>query len=289
MMTFDARFDGNTKLYGEDIHTFIKQKSVTIIGLGGVGSWAAEALARIGISNMTLIDLDEICLSNTNRQIHTLTSVAGNSKIEVMHKRLLDINPEIKIKCVHDFISKENTCKYLQCSTGIVNTDGIIDAIDGVSAKAALIAFSVLHKISIVTTGGAAGKMHPWKIQINDLAKSFNDPLLQRVRKKLRQEYDFPKDKRKLFQVDAIFSPEDTNHTKADTACEGTTTNQEQKFPPSQNPLTLDHDFTSDILPLCQSQGTSIFVPATMGLWAAYRLIEKWRLMAINSTSNATL
>lgn len=139
---------------------------VCVIGVGGVGVWAAEALARSGIGAITLIDMDDICVTNTNRQLHALKSTVGLPKVDVMKERILAINPECTVNVIDDFITVDNVAEYLS-----LGFDYVIDAIDSVRPKAALLAYCRRFKIPVVTTGGAGGQIDPTQIQVTDLAK----------------------------------------------------------------------------------------------------------------------
>ncbi|EED87478.1 predicted protein, partial [Thalassiosira pseudonana CCMP1335] len=169
----------------------LSSATVAIIGLGGVGSWTAEALVRSGIGNIILVDLDDICISNTNRQLHALSSTVGKLKIEEMKRRLLDINPGCNVTLVHDFISVDNANSIIQSMLPKLTL--VIDAIDGMYEKTALILACVDNSIPIVTCGGAAGRTDPSKIVIEDLTKVQEDRLLFKCRKLMRQKHGFPK------------------------------------------------------------------------------------------------
>ncbi|MGB0454311.1 MAG: tRNA threonylcarbamoyladenosine dehydratase [Bacteriovoracaceae bacterium] len=191
------QFRAIESLYGKSAVQTLLKSHVCIIGLGGVGSWSAEALIRSGIGKITLIDLDEICITNTNRQIHANTKTVGKSKIEILKSRFLKINPEAQIELIHDFITKENISRIekLHAENPI---DFIIDAVDGVSAKCSIISCSKELNIPIITTGAAAGKVDPTKIQVSDISLTQNDRLLKQVKRLLKKEYGFPREKGKL-------------------------------------------------------------------------------------------
>jgi len=162
--------------------------SVLVVGLGGVGSWAAEALCRSGIGSLMLCDLDDVCISNTNRQLHALSSSVGKMKIDVMKERLLQINPECNVTLVHDFVSSDNVESILN-RLGPVTA--CLDAIDGSQAKSSLIAACARRKIPIVTCGGSAGRTDPTKFVCEDLTRVKGDPLLSSCRRNLRKFYGF--------------------------------------------------------------------------------------------------
>ncbi len=197
-----ARFDGLRKLYGTDAFRRLAHAHVLIVGLGGVGSWAAEALARSGLGALTLIDGDDVCVSNVNRQLHALDGTIGKRKVEVMADRIRAINPKCRVTAVAEFFHLNTVEKHLA-----EKYDYAIDAIDGVTAKATLIGSCHERKIPVITCGGAGGKIDPLRIQIADLAETNSDRLLMFVRKKLRRLYKFPPAGHK-FGVPCIFSPE---------------------------------------------------------------------------------
>ena len=155
------RFGGTARLYGENALQLFAQSHVCVVGIGGVGSWAAEALARTGIGAITLIDMDDVCVTNTNRQIHALRDNVGLAKAEVMAERIRQINPECRVNVVDDFVTPDNVAEYMNAGFSYV-----IDAIDSVRPKAALIAYCRRNKIPLVTTGGAGGQIDPTQIQV---------------------------------------------------------------------------------------------------------------------------
>ncbi len=200
---YENRFGGIVRLYGAKAATSFQQSHVCVIGIGGVGSWAAEALARSGIGEITLIDMDDICVTNTNRQIHALSTTIGEQKIEVMAERIKAINPECLVNCVDDFIAKDNLFELMS-----PDFDYVIDAIDSVRSKAALIAHCKRNKIPIICVGGAGGQIDPTQIQVTDLAKTIQDPLAAKVRSDLRRFYNFSKNPKRKFSVECVFSTE---------------------------------------------------------------------------------
>jgi len=174
----------------------LSNSTVAIVGIGGVGSWAAEAICRSGVGNIILVDLDDICTSNINRQLHALSSTVGKMKIDEMSKRLLDINPTCNITLIHDFIGTDNAEDIVKGFCGNIHqrVDVILDAIDGTDEKAALIAAACRNGVPIVTCGGAAGRVDPTQIVCDDLSKSSQCRLLFWCKKQLRDKYKlFPK------------------------------------------------------------------------------------------------
>ncbi|MBW8182601.1 tRNA cyclic N6-threonylcarbamoyladenosine(37) synthase TcdA [Shewanella nanhaiensis] len=210
------RFAGIGRLYGQKALKRFSQSHVAVVGIGGVGTWVAESLARSGIGEVTLIDLDDICVTNTNRQIHALKETIGESKVEVMAERILQINPDCKVNQVEDFITPENLGDYFMGRKREGNLDFVIDCIDAVKPKAALIAWCKRQKLPIVTVGGAGGQVDPTQVQVTDLAKTYQDPLLAKVRNILRREYNFSKNLQRRFSIEAVFSTEQLVYPQAD-------------------------------------------------------------------------
>ncbi len=196
------RFGGIGRLYGDAGASRIAAAHVCIVGIGGVGSWAAEALARSGVGRLTLIDLDHVGESNINRQVHALDATLGEAKVSAMAKRIAAINPHCRIDTIEDFVSPENVATLLPACTAV------IDAIDQVRAKAALIAHCRRAATPVVTTGGAGGRRDPTRIEVADLSRTTQDPLASKVRARLRREYGFPREPKTKFGVDCVFSQE---------------------------------------------------------------------------------
>src|SRR5690606_10184147 len=180
------RFGGIERLYGRKALNAFRSAHIAIVGLGGVGSWAAESLARSGLGTITLIDMDDICVSNTNRQLHALEGQYGRTKTDVMAERLKAINPQADIRIHFGFLTLKNL-------TELVTPDltGVVDAIDSIKPKAALRAHCQRNKLPIICAGGAGGQTDPTRIQVTDLSKTTQDPLLAKVRNLLRREYGF--------------------------------------------------------------------------------------------------
>lgn len=212
---FEQRFGGIGRLYTPEGLAKLRQSHVCVIGIGGVGSWAVEALARSGIGKITMIDMDDICVTNINRQIHALTSTVATLKTEAMKTRIAEINPECQVEIIDDFISPDNLADYLNRGY-----DYVIDAIDSVKTKAALIAYCKRNKIRLITTGGAGGQTDPSQIQIADLSKTIQDPLASKVRSLLRKEYHFSQNPKRKFGVDCVFSTQPLIFPKMGEGCE---------------------------------------------------------------------
>ncbi len=174
---YDRRFAGVAKIYGDDSFNHYEKSHVMVIGIGGVGSWAVEALARTGIGELTLVDMDVVAASNINRQLPAMTSTLGHEKIEVMAERCRSINPRIKINLIDDYLTHENIKEILENAP-----DLILDCIDDVKAKLALMLHCRFNKIPLIVSGGAGGKLDPLKIRVADLSKTEQDPMLAKLR-----------------------------------------------------------------------------------------------------------
>ena len=199
-MHADPRFAGLGRLYGAGADR-LAAAHVLVVGIGGVGSWAAEALARSGVGTITLLDGDEICVSNVNRQVQALDGAIGQPKVEALAARLRAIHPAGRVHAVNAFFRIATSAQLLAGPF-----DYVIDAIDGVTPKAALIAGCRERGGPVVTCGGAGGKTDPAQVRVEDLASTNNDRLLFFLRKKLRSRFGFPS--RGLFHVPCICSPE---------------------------------------------------------------------------------
>ncbi|MFW5882987.1 MAG: tRNA threonylcarbamoyladenosine dehydratase, partial [Verrucomicrobiota bacterium] len=199
----DPRFAGIGRLYGAAGLARLRQARVTVVGLGGVGSWAVEALARSGVGHLTLIDYDEACLNNINRQLPALTSTVGRFKADLLAERVADIFPEAEVVVEKRFFTASTAEALLGQPC-----DVLLDAIDRFSNKCLLIAECRRRGIPIITCGGAGGRRDPGMVQVADLTRTYNDPLLAMVRKKLRGEYGFPRERKRKWKIECVFSPE---------------------------------------------------------------------------------
>jgi len=250
----DERFAAIRRLCGERAAAYIVQLHLCIVGIGGVGSWTAEALARSGVGRLTLIDNDTIDLSNTNRQIHALEDTVGQSKVRVMAERIRAINPECSVHAIDDFLTLQTLGEYVQPALGY---DYVIDAIDSIKFKCALIQHCRRQKIPIIMTGGAGGLTDPSKIQISDLSKTYNDPLAAKVRAQLRSDYGYPGAGRRM-GVECVFSSQQPLYPQAD--------GRVSHAKPGIHGVSLDCRF---------GYGSASFVTATFGFFAAARALEK--------------
>jgi tRNA A37 threonylcarbamoyladenosine dehydratase len=250
---FERRFGGIGRLYGQPALQRFRAAHVCVIGVGGVGSWIVEALARSAIGALTLIDLDNVAESNINRQVQALTTTIGQAKIDALAERIALINPSCKLTLIEDFVASDT----LDQMIGGRGYDYVVDAIDNARAKAALIAYCRDHQIPLITIGGAGGQTDPTKIAVRDLNKTEQEPLLKRVRKLLRQNYGFPRGEKHKFHVDAVFSMEPLLMPESEAACE----------------LDTVHPGITGIN--CAGFGSSVVVTASFGMVAAAHLLRK--------------
>ena len=195
------RFSGLGRVFGEQALPRLAAARFCIVGVGGVGSWAAEAAARSGIGAITLIDHDDIELGNINRQIHSLDSTLGQSKVEVLARRIGDINPGCRVEAIDRLVTRATLEDF-----GFDRFDCVIDAIDGVTHKMALIHHLRRGKIRFVTTGGAGGLTDPTCITVNDLNRCHNDPLLAKLRSKLRHQLGYSRNPKRRYGIDCVYS-----------------------------------------------------------------------------------
>lgn len=245
---YDRRFGGIARLYGAVAAERLKSANICVVGVGGVGSWALEALARTGIERLAAVDLDMVAESNTNRQIHALDDIYGKAKVDAMAERIRAINPYCSVTCTEDFVTPENVAEIL-----LPKFDVVIDAIDQTRVKAAMVAHCCSHRIPIVVAGAAGGQTDPTQVKVNDLAATIQDPLLAKVRALLRREYGFPRDSRKKFGVSAVFSTEALRYPNRQTSCETL---------PGSTGLN------------CAGFGSSVCVTSVFGMAAAARAID---------------
>ena len=242
-----GRFGGIARLYGQDGLARLARAHACVIGIGGVGTWAAEALARSGVGRITLVDLDEICLTNTNRQLHAVEGQYGKPKVEAMAERIKHINPACQVRADMRFFSERT-------AEGMLDTqpDVVLDCIDSLKAKILLVAECWRRDIPCVVSGGAGGKIDPTQICKADLNRSHGDNLLMFLRKRLRQQHaDFPRSNR-LLGIPCVFSPEPRRYP---TAC-----GDIADAPEADAPRKLD---------CSEGFGAAAHITGTFGLWMA--------------------
>jgi tRNA A37 threonylcarbamoyladenosine dehydratase len=239
----DRRFGGLDRLYGEGSRLALHRSRVAVVGVGGVGSWAVEALARSGVGNLTLIDFDHVAVSNVNRQVQALSSTLGEAKALALETRIRDINPDCRVNAVDDFLTGENMTQLIAPGA----FDAVIDACDEAKAKTALIVHARFNKIPLMVCGAAGGKRDPLKLRCDDLGRVTHDALLSRIRNSLRKDYNIQPRKNGKFGTACVYLEEPS---KRSTACG-----------------------TNDLS--CSGYGSSVTVTASMGLAAATWCLER--------------
>ena len=213
----DPRFHGIERLYGVGAVARLARARVAVVGIGGVGSWVVEALARSGVGALTLIDADDVCVGNINRQLHALEGHFGQPKVEVMAARARAINPAIRVDAVAEFLTPSNLERLL--GDGF---DLVIDACDAFRVKVETIAWCRRRKLPLIVIGSAGGRVDPTLVRVRDLSKTEHDALLALVRKKLREEFRFPRGPKRYFGVQAVYSLENVRYPQADGSVCGT-------------------------------------------------------------------
>ena len=208
---YQQRFAGIDRLYGVGAALRLADKHVGVVGLGGVGSWATEALARSGVGRLTLIDADDICLSNSNRQSHALDGQFGRNKATVLAERVVTINPLIRVEAIAEFLTPSNLQSLLDR-----DYDLVLDACDSFRSKVEMIAWCRRRKLPLVVVGSAGGRTDATQVRVRDLSRTEHDALLALVRKKLRGEFNFPKNRERYFGVPAVYSLENVRYPQAD-------------------------------------------------------------------------
>lgn len=220
---YDRRFAGTRKLYGDSNFTKFENTHAYVIGVGGVGSWVAEGLARTGVGEITLIDMDVLVASNVNRQLPALDSTFGQSKIEAMAERIRQINPLVRLHLIDDFLTTDNVKSLLpnrQTAKDLQNLGKsmiILDCVDDMDAKLAIALHCRFNKLKLIMAGGAGGKTDPTAITVSDLKDTYQDPLLAKVRQKLRQDFGINKTLKEKFGIKCVYS---TQPPIVDKACD---------------------------------------------------------------------
>ena len=251
----ERRFGGIRRLYGEAALGRFRRAHVCVIGIGGVGSWAAEALARSAIGRITLIDMDHIAESNINRQLPALTATLGMAKVRVMAERIAQINPDCGVTAIEEFITPDNLEQQLER-----RFDYIIDCIDGFRTKARLIAHCRRNRMPLLTVGGAGGQTDPTCIRVADLSRTEHDALFSKTRKLLRTDYGFSKNPKRRFDVPCVYSVEQPVFADANGCI------SQAKPSPGSGGLTC-----------AGGLGSAMPVTAAFGLAAAAHVLNKLR------------
>ena len=205
------RFAGIDRLYGQGTLARFAASRVAVIGMGGVGSWVVEALARSGVGHLTLVDADDICVSNTNRQLPALEGAYGRNKAVAMAERCRAINPLIEVDVEPSFLTASNLEQLLDR-----DFDLVLDACDSFRTKVELIAWCRRRKLPLVVSGSAGGRTDPTQIRLRDLSRTEHDALLALIRRKLRSEFNFPRNPDRYFGVQAVYSLENVRYPQAD-------------------------------------------------------------------------
>ncbi len=241
----DRRFGGLERLYGHEASQRIRASHVVVVGIGGVGSWAAEALARSGVGRLSLVDLDHVAESNINRQVHALTDTVGQAKVGAMRARIAQINPNCALDGIEEFVTPDNWPGLLDRTP-----DAVIDATDQLSAKLAMAAWARDTGIPFVTVGAAGGKRQAHLVEVDDLAQVTHDPLLAQLRQRLRKQHQAPREGKRM-RLACVFSREPVSPPHASCAVAG------------------DGSLN------CHGYGSLVSVTAVFGLCAAGWVIEQ--------------
>lgn len=244
----ERRFGGLRRLYGDAGYTRLRGAVLVVVGLGGVGSWAAEALARCGVAELVLVDLDHVAESNINRQVQALGHTLGMAKAEALRQRIADIHPGCRVHCIEEFVAPDNWPALLPAELhGPI--DGLIDACDQVRAKAALAAWGLAAAVPVVSVGAAGGKRAAQRVEVADLAETTHDPLLASLRQRLRKDHGAARSG--PIGLRCVFSRESVQRPEAAEGCDV-------------------HGSLN-----CHGYGSSVMVTATFGLVAAGELVDR--------------
>ena len=253
-LDYQRRFGGVARLYGTQGAQHIAQAHVVVVGIGGVGSWAAEALARTGVGQLTLIDMDHLAESNINRQIHAQDATLGQAKITAMQERIAAYNPVCQVQGIDDFVMPENWPAILPAGV-----NAVIDACDNKQAKLAMANWARSHRVPFITVGAAGGKQQAHLVEVDDLSQVTHDPLLAQLRYTLRKHHQAPREGKKM-GITCVFSREAVQMPQQEACAVGTTDG-------SLN---------------CAGYGSAVAVTATFGMAAA-----GWILKKLADTGNA--
>ncbi|MGM9427886.1 tRNA threonylcarbamoyladenosine dehydratase [Hydrogenophaga sp. MI9] len=241
---FERRFGGMRRLYGVDGAQAVFDAHVVVVGIGGVGSWAAEALARSGVGRLTLIDMDHVAESNVNRQIHALSTTLGQAKVEAMKERIALIHPDCTVQVVDDFVTPDNWSAMGASLLAGGQSLAVVDACDQVRAKTVMAAWAVAHQVPLASVGAAGGKRRAQAVEVGDLADVTHDPLLAQLRYRLRKHHGASRTKR--IGVTCVFS-------------------REAVAPPDASCAIGSVDGSLN----CHGYGSAVSVTATFGMCAA--------------------
>ncbi len=251
----DRRFGGLARLYGANGARAISQAHGVVVGIGGVGSWAAEALARSGVARLTLIDLDHVAESNINRQIHALSSTLGQAKVQAMRERIEQIHPACEVQCIEEFVTADNWPAIVALPQGADVPLAVIDCCDQIPAKLAMAVWALAGRHTFITVGAAGGKRHAHRVDVADLAQVTHDPLLAQLRYRLRKHHGASRDKK--IGLSCVFS------------------NESVVLPAQACEMTSDATMSTDSSLNCHGYGSVVSVTATFGLCAAGCALDK--------------
>jgi tRNA threonylcarbamoyladenosine dehydratase len=274
----ERRFVGVTRLLGAAAHARLRAARIAVVGVGGVGSWAAEALARSGVERITLIDLDHVAESNANRQIQALGDEFGKAKVVAMAQRIEAINPRARPACIEEFVTADNVSELIR------EFDLVLDCVDQVSAKAAMIAHARSIGLPVITCGAAGGRIDPTRIRCADLARVLGDPLLAKVRYRLRRRHGFAREssnRKPSFGVDAIYSDEPVRLPVGQESGQGTLIPSfsrtagvgADQLPSPAHGAAEGSGVRSGLA--CVGYGSSVVVTAPFGFAAAARAVQR--------------
>ena len=265
----ERRFGGLTRLYGPAGAMRIRAAHMVVVGLGGVGSWAAEAAARSGVARLTLIDLDHVAESNINRQIQALDTSVGQAKVQAMRERIARINPECLVTCVEEFVERDNWPDILALGSGFDRRQlAVIDACDQVRAKSAMAAWAIECKVALISVGAAGGKRLAHKVDIDDLSLVTHDPLLAQLRYRLRKEHGAARKGR--IGVACVFSREPVKRPSVE--CD---VSQIGNDGADSHERDIESATQTDGSLNCHGYGSVVSVTSTFGMCAAGWAIDK--------------
>lgn len=250
------RFGGVARLLGARALECLHRSHVAVVGIGGVGSWTVEALARSGVGSLTLVDLDDVCVTNTNRQLPALSGTIGRPKVEVLAERVRQINPDCQVRALSEFFTQQSADRLLAGTFGCV-----VDAIDHLANKCLLIAAARARGFPVVTIGGAGGKRNVDRIERGDLGDAFSDELLRQVRKRLRRDHGFARGETRgkgVFGVRCVWSGEQRVYPRPDGTC--------ALEPKGESSLRMD---------CATGFGAGVWVTGSFGLAAAQEAVEQ--------------
>lgn len=268
----ERRFGGLARLYGAAGAQRIRASHLVVVGVGGVGSWAAEAAARSGVVRLTLVDLDHIAESNINRQVHALDTTLGQAKVLAMRERIARINPECRVDCIEEFVEADNWPDVLALDGEMDRQQfAVIDACDQVKAKTAMAAWAIKNKVTFISVGAAGGKRLAHRVDIEDLSLVTHDPLLAQLRYRLRKEHGAARDKKKI-GVACVFSRELVMRPAAVSASSEPGSSTEEALAMQ---CEVDVASTSDGSLNCHGYGSVVSVTSTFGVCATGWVLNK--------------